>query len=372
MQEDQIKNKSQNFIPALTGIRGVSVYFIFFYHNNIFSVSDSPRSFNFVNQFYTFVTFLFVLSGFVICHKYYSISSLNKKDLYNYFVNRFSRIFPILFILTTATFLLQYLYHLDTPSHIIKTWFYNVTLLKGFSSEYYLTGIAPSWSLTPDWFFYTVCPFIFFYMAKPSSLIKVILLFYILGILITFMFSSFNIKGFFSSYAFTFFVTFFGRVFEFACGIYLAMVVNGKFKKRLLEKIGKFSLFYGLFIIFLALTGLYLITQIYNVPNGSDVWQGIVINNIVMPIGITILFYSLIFHKSHLQIFLSTGIMIALGDATYSFYLLHTSFILNWITKFLGRNIFISFFAMLIFSYCFYKVVEQPLSKFFRKKLHTK
>ena len=87
--------KEKEFIPALTGIRAISAYFIFFYHLNYFSPQNNSDAYLVLNQFYTFTTFFFVLSGLIICHKYYEISSLDWKTLYNYFVNRISRIFPI-------------------------------------------------------------------------------------------------------------------------------------------------------------------------------------------------------------------------------------------------------------------------------------
>ena len=365
------KKAPNKFIPALTGIRAICVYFIFFYHNHKLTPLENPKSFILFNQFYTFLTFFFVLSGFVICHKYYSISSLKRKDLYNYFINRFSRVFPVLFILISITFLLQYLYHADTAGHIIKTWFYNVTLLKGFSSEYFLTGIGPSWSMSVEELFYALSPFIFLYATKTSSLLKFVLLFYSLGILITFIFTRFNADGFFSSFSFTFYTTFFGRVFEFVCGIYLAMVVKGKFKKGLFEETGNASLYLGIAVIILSITGLYFTSKVYNVAHGIEAWPGLLLNNVCMPIGITFLFYSLIYYKSFLQQFLSSRLMVALGNSTYSFYLLHTCFIFTWMNKYLGKNIFINFFAMIVFAFIFYKTVEQPLANFLRKKLYS-
>ncbi|HEX2682382.1 MAG TPA: hypothetical protein VHL77_00520, partial [Ferruginibacter sp.] len=82
----------KKFIPALTGIRAVAVYFIFFKHLNFFSPQTQPDLYLFVNQFYTFLTFFFVLSGFLIYYKYHEISSLNRTKLYNYFINRISRV----------------------------------------------------------------------------------------------------------------------------------------------------------------------------------------------------------------------------------------------------------------------------------------
>src|SRR5829696_1032443 len=131
MSEQPVK-----YFPALTGIRAICVYFIFFKHLNPFDPQSQYGLFLFVNQFFSFLDFFFVLSGFVIYHKYKGISGMKRKALYNYFINRFSRVFPILFILVTLTFLLGLRDGLYSIPEAIKLFFLNITLLKGFSCEY--------------------------------------------------------------------------------------------------------------------------------------------------------------------------------------------------------------------------------------------
>ena len=364
--------KEKEFIPALTGIRAISAYFIFFYHLNYFSPQNNSDAYLVLNQFYTFTTFFFVLSGLIICHKYYEISSLEWKTLYNYFVNRISRIFPILFILISITFLLQYIKHLDTPDNILKSYFYNVSLLKGFSTEYKLTGIGPSWSMSVEELFYVLSPLIFSLTLKVSTLLKYVLLMYCVGALLTFIFSNLNADGFFGDYKFTYYFTFFGRAFEFACGIFLALIIKGKLKPGLLGKAGKGSLYIGIALVILSVSALYFIARYYDLLHAQHTWAGLFVNNTILPIGIIFLFYGLIYHKSLLQRFLGSWVMVALGSATYSFYLLHTTFVLSWIQKYISHNLLVTFISMVLFSYCFYKLVEQPIARLLRKRLIIK
>jgi peptidoglycan/LPS O-acetylase OafA/YrhL len=364
--------KEKDFIPSLTGIRAICAYFIFFKHLNPFSIDRNPNAYLFINQFYTFLTFFFVLSGFIICHKFYEINSLKRKHLYNYFINRFSRVFPVLFFLTSITFLLQYIKHTDTTESIIINYLLNITLLKGFSSDYYLTGIGPGWSLSVEELFYFLSPFLFLLLKRKSALIYILLSVYCAGILITLLFSPFNAAGFFGSYHFTFYFTFFGRVFEFLCGIYLAMIVRGKYKNYLLEKNGSRSTAAGLLIILAALLLQFLVALHFNIEEGYQNWSGLFINNIIMPIGITIFFYGLIYHKTYVQKFLGSGLMVHLGNSTYSFYLLHTSFLLSWVKKYISHNLFIIFISIIIISFIFYKLVEQPIAKRMRKQFIIK
>ncbi|RYZ24687.1 MAG: acyltransferase, partial [Chitinophagaceae bacterium] len=173
--------KDHTIIPALTGIRALAVYFIFFKHHNTFTEEGSAANL-FVNQFYSFLSFFFVLSGFLICHRYYAVGSFEKKTIWNYFINRVTRVFPILLILITATFTLQYISDKDSITHIIKSWLYNITLLKGFSSEYLLTGIGPSWSMSVEELFYLLSPLLFFLIKKPAGILKFTLSMYALGL----------------------------------------------------------------------------------------------------------------------------------------------------------------------------------------------
>ncbi len=359
-------------IPALTGIRALCVYCIFFYHLNPFEAASHPQWHLLFSQFYTFLTFFFVLSGFVICHKYYEIGSLKKTALYNYFVNRMSRVFPILFILITITFILYYKGGLGTAAETVKLYLLNVTLLKGFSYDYHLTGIGPSWSMSVEELFYALSPLLFLWIKRKSDFIKLILIGYTLAVVITFLFSFFPSGSFFSTYNFTFYTTFFGRVFEFACGVYLALIVKGKFQSPVLRRAGAASLYIGWAIVVLAVLGQYRVADYYHVTHASSTWPGLFLNNILMPVGITFIFYSFIYHQSWMQRLLSTGLFVALGNATYSFYLLHTSFVLSAINKYISTSLLVSFFVMIAFAFLFHKTVEQPLAVYFRRRFSKK
>lgn len=357
---------NKDFIPALTGIRAVCVYFIFFKHLNLFSQEQYPVLYFLFNQFYTFLSFFFVLSGFLIYYKYHEIGNLqNKKKLYNYFISRIARVFPVLVILTTITFILGYLEKLYSGLNAITLYILNITLVKGFSSSFFLTGIGPSWSMSVEELFYLSSPLIFLYAKKTSSLIKIVITSYILGLMLTYLFTLYPFYGFFSSFHFTAGFTFFGRVFEFACGIYLGMIVT---KSRPLMILPKNALYIGIGIVLLSLTLLFLIAWQDNIQHANDLWTGIFVNNIIMPVGITFIFYSLIYHKSLLQKILASRLMVQLGYSTYSFYLLHTTFVLSYIYKYLSSNFIITFISMIIISFIFYKTVEQPLAVLIRKR----
>lgn len=359
----------KGFIPALTGLRAICAYGIFFYHLNVFSQVSQPELHRFMGQFYSFIPFFFVISGFVIFFNYYKEEGYTKNELYNYFVSRFARIFPLLILLNACIFFLSYRENIYTAAQSVKLFFLNISLSKGFSSVYLLTGVGPSWTNSVEEIFYLIAPLIFLLHRKKYFLVKMVLLFYSLGISISFIMSRVDFEGFFSDYAFTFYFTFFGRAFEFAAGIYLAQLYMGLKTNRLLSAIGRSTVYIGPLLIGLCFLAQYFIARYYGVAHANEVWPGIFVNNICFPVAIFLFLYSLLYHKSLLQRFFSIPMIVKLGNATYSFYLLHTTFVLSYIYKFISKNIFITLIIMILIAYLVYKTIEQPLAKLIRKKL---
>lgn len=355
------------FIPALTGIRCLSVYFIYFFH---LSDSFSGKTIQLIfNQFYAFVSFLFVLSGFVIAYKYPFIKNFIKNDLKTYLWKRFSRIIPIFFILTTFTFLIQQLRIPAFSSEILKVWLLNISLLKGFSSKYILTGIGPSWSLSVEELFYVLAPLLLASFKKNKSILIIVLISYVIGFTITTFFIKFPFYGFFDSYIFTFHSTFFGRIFEFYCGIFLAKTITFELKENKKDSESFIATYLGLMLLILTLLIQSYIAMTLNISHASQSWEGVFVNNIILPISITIFFYGVITQKTIIQKILAFKLLVELGHSTYSFYLLHTSFILSIVIKVFGFNIFLNFITLIIISYIFYRTIEQPIAIFLRKKI---
>lgn len=360
--------KKTNFIPAITGLRTICAYGIFFYHTGLVSKEQHPTLYIIINQFYSFIPFFFVISAFVIFHTYYKPGRYTKKEFFNYFVSRFARIFPILIILNILVYALSYKDHLFTLSETIKLFLLNITLVKGFSSEYHLTGIGPSWTNSVEEIFYLLAPLLFLYAGRRFFLIKSTVISYLNGILCCGIFTLLPFQGFFSSLGFTAYFTFFGRAFEFMCGIYLALLYKGVYTNNFLFKIRKTSIYIGTSLLVLSFSLLYLIVKDNHIQHANEVWSGIVVNNFIFPIAIFFILYSILYCKTIFSRLLSLPIMVKLGNSTYSFYLLHTTFVLSYIYKYLSTNSFISFTAMVIISFIFYTLIEQPVAKYLKQK----
>lgn len=364
--------ENKKFIPSLTGLRAICAYGIFFYHIEPFAGGANPVLHTVVSQFYSFIPFFFVISAFVIFHTYYTANGYTVREYYNYFINRFARIFPILVLLNTAVFFLLFRDGQLSITDAIKQYLLNISLLKGFSSELLLTGIGPSWTNSVEEIFYLLAPITFVYIHRKFFLAKGTLLVYAAGVLITFLFIRFPFSGFFSDYLFTAYFTFFGRVFEFACGIYLAALYKGIYQNKLLEKYKNATLPAGILLLILCYTLLFYIARYYQVAHANETWQGVVVNNFMFPVAIFLILYSLLYCKTLFQKFLSQPFMVTLGNSTYSFYLLHTTFVLSYIYKYVSRNPVIAFVCMVVVSYIFYKLIEQPAARLVKKWLRLK
>jgi peptidoglycan/LPS O-acetylase OafA/YrhL len=156
--------------PALTGVRALAAYLVFFHHFTPDEKLVGPSIYRLLTEGHIGVTIFFVLSGFLITYRYSdSLSGWRGKDLYEYFKNRFARIYPLYFILLVVTFL-------SLSERDVVVWFLNLTLLKTFFEDYKFTGIGPAWSLTVEETFYWSAPFLFPLLKKSLILPTALLL----------------------------------------------------------------------------------------------------------------------------------------------------------------------------------------------------
>jgi len=360
------------FIPAMTGLRAICAYGIFFYHLNFFSKDQSPDGYRFVDQFYSFIPFFFVISGFVICYTYYRDAAYDRRQWRNYFVSRVARIFPLLIMLNIFVFALSCREGLYNAAQSVKLFLLNITLLKGFSSDYLLTGVGPSWTNSVEEVFYLLAPVFFILTRRKYFFLAALACCYAAGVLITVIFDRLSFEGFFSSFTFTAYFTFFGRIFEFLCGMYLALLYLGIKKNPFPAAWNRWSMPAGVLIIIAAFLLQYYIAGAYHVEHANEVWPGILVNNFFLPAGIFLLLYGLLYSPGWLGRFLSSGIMVQLGNATYSFYLLHTTFVLSYIHKYISSNLAVTFICMVIIAFLVYKCVEQPLARLVKKTFSVK
>lgn len=356
-----ILNKTKYF-DSLTGVRAIAAYLVYLHHfNPVNSTLVHPVIYDFIQEFHIGVTIFFVLSGFLITYRYYESDNFNVKK---YFVNRFSRIYPMYFLLTTITFIGLIISKCSLNLNDIYIYIMNITLLRGFFDELKFTLIAQGWTLTLEETFYIVAPLIFILIKYSKNLIFILpFMFIIIGIIMVIVFRKFEFYGFFKSFGFMFGYTFFGRCFEFFAGIILALILKAKAINF------KFNYFtFSGFVLIIVSVFIMSITKGY-ANFGIQTKFGFFINTIILPLfGIVPFFYGLIHEKTIFSKLLSSKIFILLGKSSYVFYLIHLGFFHVFLRGFFNNYIFI-FLLLNIISILIYRFIENPLCVFFKNKL---
>lgn len=123
------------------------------------------------------VSYFFILSGFVMIVAYYKNSKI---DLLFYMKNRFARIYPVYFIAIFLLLLLSILSkNLDYQGLIL-----NLLIIQAWVPGKALAFNIPGWSLSVEFLFYVLFPFLFnsFYSKIPfKKLIFPIVLFWMIS-----------------------------------------------------------------------------------------------------------------------------------------------------------------------------------------------
>lgn len=351
----------QNF-PALTGVRAIAAYMVFIHHKNPFDEFYFGKLIhNFFSEFHVGVTLFFVLSGFLICNRYYNEINFNFKD---YILKRFARIYPMYFIITSLTFVFYAVFFSENSFSEFNIYILNILFFRGFFDDIKFSGVAQGWSLTVEEMFYFLAP-LFFILIRKTKLFLIFfpITFIFLGILLVDVFSNLNFHGLFKNYTFMFDYTFFGRVTEFFVGIALAIFLK---KNKSLSGF-KYFTFIGLLGIIINIYFLSLLKIENGV--GTDTILGKIINTLILPcFGIAPFFYGLIREKTIISKILSKDLFVLLGNSSYVFYLIHIGIFTILFEK-LTTNIFCLFLFLNLIAVLCFLYIEKPLNFFFRNSI---
>lgn len=360
-------NSKESNIPALTGIRFVAATMVFLCHNAYYSNEHTGFQGFFrglLNEMYTGVTVFFVLSGFLICYNYYDLLKSSGRDYRIFFIKRFARTYPLYFILTT----LYFVYRFSIGKQELTEFLLNITLLKGFFKDYLYTGILQGWSLTTEETFYLLSPFIFYLIRRNFFLVSIFLM-YLVGIVLVTIFSKVSLRGFFADFRFMFWITFFGRCFEFFAGIRLALLVKKKWEKsgQRIAKGKGWCTVIGLMFILFCLAILHLNTAYYHLERGSGNTFGIIINTLILPIGVSVFFFGLITEQTVLKSALSSAPIQILGKSSYAFYLIHLGLLSAFVKNRITTNILLLYLIVLVASMMLFYLIEDPLNRLIKR-----
>ncbi len=382
------------YIPALTGVRALAAYLVFISHfYYVFGESIPQPVQKFFREFHIGVTIFFVLSGFLIAFRYYDNFSLTKDWFKQYLKNRVARIYPMYFLLTICAFVAYYFTKEPAVTggghNPLVVLLMNITFVRGFFKDFVFSGVAQGWSLTVEECFYFSAPLMFYAARKwgKSYLQPVAITGF--GFILVFIFRNVNWYGFFGNFTFMMLNTFLGRCFEFFAGIMLALFV----KRNGFERGNRIMFTYiGFFLIFFCVWLMSIIPVLPGDKFGQQNPLGIITNNYLLAVSITLFFYGLLTESSAFKKVLANPFVELLGKSSYIFYLIHLGFMydilhngLNWLNEKVYTwydkwgvdwhspfendqvNLLLVFVLLNAISVLLFKNIEEPLNHYIRK-----
>ena len=358
MKDIQTNN---GYFSALTGVRAIAAFMVYFHHFNPISKNIFGQGvYDFFSELHIGVTLFFVLSGFLIAYRYYNLDKIDFKD---YMINRFSRIYPMYFLLTTLTFVFFGIFYSQYSFSDFKIYLLNITFLRGFFDNFKFSGISQGWSLTVEETFYIVAPLLFIVIKKSKYFLFILpILILMIGFLLVYTFQDCSFYGLIKTQNFMLDFTFFGRCIEFFIGISLAIFIK-KFQDLNFRFITYFGLFSICFFVFLL--------SILKVGDGfgTNCIFGKIINTLLLPLfGIAPLFMGLMYEKTLISKTLESRLFQILGKSSYVFYLIHLGIFVTILNK-IGENYIFHFVSLNIIAIILYKYLELPINLFLRKYL---
>jgi peptidoglycan/LPS O-acetylase OafA/YrhL len=384
----------KNYIPALTGVRAMAAYLVFISHWGYVLDDYFPQSVQkFLREFHIGVTIFFVLSGFLIAFRYYDNFSLSKLWFKKYLKNRVARIYPMYAILTTGAFIYYAFTHAAAivgGLQPVVAYLMNIFFLRGFFSDLKFTGISQGWSLTVEECFYFSAPFMFYFARKYGKAWLQPFVITGTGALLVLIFRNVNFYGFFGNFTFMMLFTFLGRCFEFFAGIMLALYI----KKKGVVRTHNFKFTYlGFVLIFVCVWVMSILPILPGNEFGQQHPLGIITNNYLLAIAITLFFYGLITEDGTiLKGILANKFVELLGKSSYIFYLIHLgymynmlSFSVNWLNDAVNKlydkwgvdwvspfqndhlNLLYLFVTLNGIAILLFKNIEEPLNHYIRR-----
>ena len=161
-------------LDALTSLRFVAALFVVYFHYSTLFFGHSA-ALPAASLGYTGVTFFFLLSGFILSYNYRSVDFTNQQDIHNYLVARFARIYPAFLasLLISLPFFIKAITQIDGPAQQLLG--ASGLILAPLGLHAWVPGAAcslncPSWSVSTEFFFYLVFPFVLLkILRRPTA-----------------------------------------------------------------------------------------------------------------------------------------------------------------------------------------------------------
>lgn len=347
-----------NYFDSLTGLRAVAAILVFFHHCPI-GFGSIPYISSLEHEMHIGVTIFYVLSGFLISFNYAEKSFSRWEEFVNFYLNRIFRLYPTYLLVFVVFGILVY----EVNSENI---FRNLFLYKALFDQYKFECNGQAWSIFVEFNFYFVFPLLILFIRKYNSAIKLYLICLLLSAVFFSIFNYFiDYNGLLQGKIFYLLYTFFGRFTEFLVGIATYYL----YKNSLLKISNK--TFWGTIGIILILNILAVLCLEYKTSYGLYTPLGLFLNNIILPIMVSMLLLGLVTEKTMLSDLLSSKLFIQLGLGSYCFYLIHIDIynLFNHYFK-VGFSTIYVFFILQVLSLIVHHYFEQPVNTFLRKRFN--
>ena len=344
-------------IKPLTSLRFFFAIMVFVSHLSYLEKSSNPilsnLFINFFSEGYIGVSFFFILSGFILSYNYYEKITTGQYPFKLFYINRFSRIYPLHILTFLISFIFVSEYFIENPIFYFKTSLIHIFLLQSFFKipKIHINFNPPSWSISNEIFFYFLTPILFFAFFKLKKyVIKII----VVILIIIFLIIGMSVLP--SKFArFIFYVNPLIRVFDFIMGIFLYLI----YKKINFQN---FSKLYSTILELLSI----IIFSIF-LTFHKDVSQ---VYRYSIYYWLPILFIIFIFSNQNgwISKLLSQKVFIYLGEISFGFYMIHFLAIRLYFTYFyVDPQINSGYFE--IFQILFFSIICSILSfEFYEKR----
>ena len=360
-------------IPALTGVRALAAFLVFFHHHPTKYLTLGPLALWW--EMHVGVTLFFVLSGFMITWRYDRRGPVKESFLRGYFVNRFARIYPLYLAIVVPTML-------SWGIRSFRAWFFNLTVFSHLEA-----GIPQAWSLRVEECFYLCAPLLFLLWRRSPVFPLLAGAAALLALWPVAMLPA--MKDILGPPRDLLLYTFFGRFFEFYVGIWLAhRAARWRPAAETGRRLPAFTLGGALGIagVIAALAAIHASRAGIGYTYGLFHPAGIVLNNLVLPIFIAAFYWGLVTEPSIVRRALSTKLADLLGRSSYAFYLVHMGTMLSLalaglvalagvfgpgaaarVSGLLG-HVSVLFVVVTLLSIALYEGIEAPANRFLRRR----
>ena len=345
---------SLNHANHIVGLRALAILPVIAFHTN-------PNLFS---NGYLGVDIFFVISGYLITGSLIdNYKKINFKNIKNFYIKRARRTLPALIFVVLITLPL-FLYILrptdliDYGQSLVATPLFLTNFLFGTENTYWgtLSELKPLlhiWSLSIEWQFYLIFPFIFLFQSKKKIIFIVFLSSLLISVLINF--NDFHLDLFGHIFRLDHFFISINRIWEFLAGTLLFLYGKN------FPKISYSNAFSLLGIIILVFSFIFFDKNLKH-PGAIT----------LLPILGTILVIKFSEKNTTVNYILNNSFLIHIGTISYSLYLWHQP-LLAYFKNILNNNISYKYqFLAILISYLLSVVSFKFIEKTFYKKSFLK